>query len=484
MKNILYINTHASAGGAAAVMQRLADMVRRQGMTSAILTGAPAFGQASDLKAAKYTGLHAWTTWRGQQDYGFQKSHALVRSPLFQQADIIHLHNLHGGYFNLWSLPLLSALKPTVWTLHDMQALTGHCAHSLGCKRWLPETGCGECPSLSAYPHLWRDTTRQLWQDKRTVYTHSSLYLVTPSVWLQRLTEKSLLREHPLVCIPNGADTSIYRPQNQQETRRLLGLPQGALLVGGCADGGLANPWKGGQYILETVLELKKTFPSLYFLNIGVKSPPAELQGADWVQHIPYVHESAQLARLYTALDLLLYPTLADNHPLVCIESLCCGTPIAGFATGGVPEIVRDGLDGLLVPTHDGTALTKAATTLLQNADLRKKIGKEAAASAAQRFNLELFAQRYEKVYEEALHIPRSLEKSRLPLDKVPNIVKSPAFMRQEWAKYPSASRQEAKILRRCAIQGILHITLATILGWPLQVIRRLRSLYRRIRTR
>ena len=46
MKNILYINTHSSAGGAAAVMQRLADMVRRQGMTSAILTGAPGFGQA------------------------------------------------------------------------------------------------------------------------------------------------------------------------------------------------------------------------------------------------------------------------------------------------------------------------------------------------------------------------------------------------------------------------------------------------------
>ena len=73
MKNILYINTQPSGGGAAAVMQRLADMVRRQGMASAILTGAPAFGQAPDLKAAKYTGLHAWTTWRGQQDYGFQK---------------------------------------------------------------------------------------------------------------------------------------------------------------------------------------------------------------------------------------------------------------------------------------------------------------------------------------------------------------------------------------------------------------------------
>lgn len=485
MKNILYINTVPSGGGAAAVMQRLNHIMCMRGILTHILTRQSGSGHLDDaLKISSHGGLLSWCRWRGQQDYYIQKSHDLRKHVFFQQADILHLHNLHGDYFNLWSLPLLSALKPTVWTLHDMHPLTGHCAYSLGCQRWLPETGCGECPSLSAYPRLWRDTTRQLWQDKHAIYAHSSLYLVTPSVWLQRLAEKSLLKEQPLVCIPNGADTSIYRPQDQREARRLLGLPQDALLVGGCADGGLANPWKGGRYVQETVLELKKYFPSLQFLNIGVKSIPEELQNADWVHHIPYVHEPAQLARLYAALDLLLYPTLADNHPLVCIESLCCGTPIVGFATGGVPEIVRDGLDGLLVPTREGTALIKAATTLLQDADLRKKMGKEAAASAAPRFNLTLFAQRYEKAYEEALRMPRSVEKSRLPLDKIPAIVKSPTFIAQEWAKYPSASRQEAKMLRHHALQGSLCTALATIAGWPLQFFRSLRSLYRRIRMR
>lgn len=483
MKNILYINTSPSGGGAAAVMQHLKRMMRQHGWSAHILTQFPGSEHHDNaLKLVSHGGLLSWCLWRGQQDYYIQKSHGLADTALFQQANILHLHNLHGGYFNPWSLPLLSAVKPMVWTLHDMQALTGHCAHSLDCVRWLPETGCGECPSLSAYPRLWRDTTRQLWQNKRTIYAHSSLYLVTPSVWLQRLAERSLLREQPLVCIPNGVDTGIYRPQDKKEARRLLGLPQGVLLIGGCADGGLANPWKGGKYAMETVLELKKNLPDLQFLNIGVKNIPKEFQGADWVQHIPYIHEPAQLARLYAALDLLLYPSLADNHPLVCIESLCCGTPIVGFATGGIPEIVRDGMDGLLVPTHDGTALTKAATTLLQDTSLKNKMGQEAAASAAQRFNLELFAHRYEKVYEEALHMSRSLKKSRLPLDKVPSIVKSPIFMRQEWAKYPSASRQEAQMLRRCAIQGSLYIALATIAGWPLQAVRTARFLYRRLR--
>lgn len=466
-------------------MQRLKSMIHQHGIETSVLTREPGAGCGEDaLKVQIRGGLLSWCRWRGQQDYHISQSHRLWRYSFFQEMDLIHLHNLHGDYFNLWSLPLLSALKPTVWTLHDMQALTGHCAYSLDCERWQLDAGCGHCPSLSSYPPLRRDTTHQLWKDKRTIYKHSSLYLVTPSIWLQRLVEKSILKNQPVICIPNGVDTAVYHPQDKDEARRLLGLPQDALLIGGCADGGLANPWKGGQYALETVLELKKQFSSLHFFNIGVKTIPDSLQGADWVHHIPYVHEPAQLARLYAALDLLLYPTLADNHPLVCIESLCCGTPIVGFATGGVPEIVRDGLDGLLVPTREGTALIKAATTLLQDADLRKKMGKEAAASAAQHFNLTLFAQRYEKAYEEALRMPRSIEKSRLPLDKIPAIVKSPTFIAQEWAKYPSASRQEAKMLRHHALQGSLCTALATIAGWPLQFFRSLRSLYRRIRMR
>lgn len=466
-------------------MQRLKSMIYQHGIETSVLTREPGAECGEDaLKVQIRGGLLSWCRWRGQQDYHISKSHRLWRYSFFQEMDLIHLHNLHGDYFNLWSLPLLSALKPTVWTLHDMQALTGHCAYSLDCERWQLDAGCGHCPSLSSYPPLRRDTTHQLWKNKRTIYEHSSLYLVTPSIWLQRLVEKSILKNQPHICIPNGVDTVVYHPQDKNEARRLLNIPQDALLVGGCADGGLANPWKGGQYALETVLELKKQFPSLHFFDIGVKTIPDSLQGANWVHHIPYVHEPTQLARLYAALDLLLYPTLADNHPLVCIECLCSGTPIVGFATGGVPEVVRDGLDGLLVPTREGTALIKAATTLLQDAGLRKKIGKEAAVSAAQRFNLALFAQRYEKAYEEALRMPRSIEKSRLPLDKIPAIVKSPTFIAQEWAKYPSASRQEAKMLRRHALQGSLCVALATIAGWPLQFFRSLRSLYRRIRMR
>ncbi len=61
----------------------------------------------------------------------------------FREADVVHYHILHDGYFSLDALPMLSRLKPTVWTLHDQWPLTGHCIYPLGCERW--RSGCGAC---------------------------------------------------------------------------------------------------------------------------------------------------------------------------------------------------------------------------------------------------------------------------------------------------------------------------------------------------
>src|SRR5690606_4087025 len=103
----------------------------------------------------------------GWLDYDFIGSHKLVNHPLMDQVDLLHLHNLHGGYFNLLSLPALTSVKPVVWTLHDMQALTGHCAYSMSCDLW--KSGCGHCPDLQAYPSIQADTTASLWADKQKI---------------------------------------------------------------------------------------------------------------------------------------------------------------------------------------------------------------------------------------------------------------------------------------------------------------------------
>ena len=475
----LHINTSTLGGGAEAVMRSLCSVLPAIGIGATALAGYPAPGEDTFLRPNDRNGISAWCRWRGLQYYDIQKSHLLPEHPKFNDADLLHLHNLHGNYFNYWSLPVITTQKPTVWTLHDMQAITGNCAYSLECERWTPDTRCGQCPHLNSYPSLYRDATQQLWHDKKTIYAHSTLTLVTPSLWLQRLVEKSMLGDQPLHCIPNGIDTGIFRHRNKAEARRRLGLPETGLLVGGCANGGVANPWKGGQYVIDAALGLKKLFPALVFLNIGVKTAPAQLQHLEWVRHIPYVTSREELATLYAALDILLYPTLADNHPLVCIESLCCGTPVVGFATGGVPEIVRHGEDGLLVPTHDGAGLIQAAATLLQDPALRSRMGRDAAAGAAERFNLELFVKRYAKVYEEAVQRKQRVRTPFLPLKNVPLIVRSPQFMQSRLSTRPAnGGRKKLGPLVSSGISWPLW-QVFSLLGSSLRVVRKLRSFYR-----
>ena len=475
MKSVLFINTLPTGGGAAAVMQQLRNMMTKRGLQTPLLTGNPRASEDRALQRQSFGGLLSWCRWRGLLDYHVQKSHALAEHPYFRTADLMHLHNLHGDYFNLWSLPLLTAQKPTVWTLHDMWALTGHCAHSLECERWLPQTACGTCPRLDLYPRLFRDSTKQLWKDKQTLYAHSYLYLVTPSVWLQRLIEKSLLRNHSVVCIPNGIDTNIYKPLNKIEARRRLCLPQDALIIGGCADGGLANPWKGGKYIVRAALELKAIFPNLIFLNIGIKHIPTELQ-VDWVHHIAYVQDNQKLATIYAALDLLLYPTLADTQALVCVESLCCGTPIAGFATGGIPETVRHGRDGLLAPTHDAEEFIQNAVQILRDDNLRRRMGQEGAAKARQCYRLDLFAQRYTKVYEETLLRFHRNKKSFLSLHTVPAIIRGRTFLRQYRLLCPQKIEKSRLAWFNINLRSITYQAVCSLLGWPLQLVRFARS--------
>src|SRR6266496_1000308 len=139
-----------------------------------------------DLPGRRYR--EAWL--KGDEDYCIPDTAGLLQSTRCEP-DIIHAHNLHGGYFNLDALPVLSARANVVLTLHDAWLLSGHCAHSLDCDRWL--IGCGECPDLTIHPSIASDTTATNWARRKKIYEQCGFYLATPSRWLMDKVEKSIL---------------------------------------------------------------------------------------------------------------------------------------------------------------------------------------------------------------------------------------------------------------------------------------------------
>jgi glycosyltransferase involved in cell wall biosynthesis len=338
--------------------------------------------------------------------------------------DIVHCHNLHGGYFDLRVIPWLSRRAPLLLTLHDAWLLSGHCAHSFECERWM--IGCGQCPNLSIYPAISRDATSYNWRRKRRIFSRSHVFVSTPSQWLMNKVEQSMLR--PAIkearVIPNGVDLSVFHPADRASARASLDLPQDATVLLFAANRGRANVFKDYTTIRASLTKIAPTTRRpLLFLCLGGETCVERIGDAE-LRFIPYQSDAKIIAHYYQAADLYVHASHADTFPCSVLEALACGTPVVATAVGGIPEQIK-GLRGLNldavesnccsiseatgvgIPAEDSEAMAESIRRIVGNDPLRWRMVRNAAKDARERFDLDLQAKRYLEWYEELLGASR-----------------------------------------------------------------------------
>ncbi len=331
----------------------------------------------------------------GIEDFNFPGTHHLLEL-LTQQPDILHCHNLHGGYFDLRILSSLSQRLPVVLTLHDAWLLSGHCAHSFDCERW--KIGCGHCPDLTIYPATYRDATSYNWQRKKEIFAKSRLYVATPSRWLMQKVEQSILAPAIIEArvIPNGVDLSIFHPADRQAVRAVLDIPEDTKVLLFTSHGIQRNIWKDYSTIRIAIAQVAERLAGQRVLFIGLgEDAPAERIGQAEVQFVPFQRDPSAVACYYQAADVYIHAARADTFPTTVLEALACGTPVVATAVGGIPEQVNDGLTGFLVPPGDGGAMAVRIVQLLVDDNLRRLFSQRAADSANRQFNIERQANDY-----------------------------------------------------------------------------------------
>jgi glycosyltransferase involved in cell wall biosynthesis len=343
---------------------------------------------------------------RGRENFDFPATWNLFGGPV-ESPDLVHLHNLHGEYFDLRALPWLTARQPTFVTLHDMWMLTGHCAQSIDCDRW--KTGCGQCPYLNIYPAMEVDRTAKNLRCKTGVYAKSRLYVAAPSLWLLNQARASILA--PAIVesrvIPNGIDTSIFHVRDKREARTALDIDPDAHVLLYVASDPRTNPFKDYETLLKAVNRIVARMPDqkIVFLALGENATALYEQrskiGHAELRLIRFQSDPRNVARYYHAADVCLHAAKAETFGLVIAEAAACGTPVVATHVCGIPELIRDAQTGYLVPPRDPEAMAARVTYLLQDGALRQRMSRAAAAFAASQFNRDKMVERYLDWYAE-----------------------------------------------------------------------------------
>lgn len=411
--NILHVNTKDVGGGAAKVAWDLSHAYCARGHESWMAVGwknsddprvfeiprpEPRSLVARIRRSLRYRAQRRL----GIEDMDFPGSHNLLSLPP-RPPDVVHAHNLHGGYFDLRVLPGLSLHTPVVLLLQDAWALSGHCAHSLGCDRW--RTGCGQCPNLGIYPAIERDATAYNWQRKRDVYARSRLYVAAACQWLIDKALASMLA--PAIVetrvIRNGIDLGTFGPGDKAAARAALDVPQDASVLMFAAEGVRKNVWKDFELLHTAVARTsQETDRQVLCLALGDDAPPDHAGRAE-IRFVPYQKDPAVVAQYYRAADVYVHPARADTFPTVVMEALACGKPVVATAVGGVSEQVADGETGFLVPPGAGERMASRIRTLIEDASLSDAMGRKAAQTAQARFGLDRQVDIYLDWYDEIL---------------------------------------------------------------------------------
>jgi glycosyltransferase involved in cell wall biosynthesis len=397
---ILHINQSDIEGGAAIAGYRLHQGLVAQAIDSKLLVGTKK--TRSHLVVATKKNRIQKLTYQigyriGLDNLSTFSSFNLSKDPIYQEADLLNLHNLHGNYFNYLALPKLTATKTSVFTLHDMWSFTGQCFYSYECQKW--QTSCGGCPHLNTK----RDLSQLEQRLKHWAYQRSNLEIVAPSQWLTQLARQSMLNRFQIHHIPYGIDINSYQPLDSERCRNLLGIPQHKhVLMFGATD--ISDARKGGDLLHQALQSLPGSIKANCFLLImgnggevlakDVGMPSIELG---------FVSNDKLKSIAYSAADLFLFPTRADNLPLVLQESMACGTPMVSFNIGGVPDLVRPNQTGYLAVPENIDDFRNGIIELLEDKNLRQQMREKCREIVVAEYSLELQAQRYIKLYQDIL---------------------------------------------------------------------------------
>lgn len=345
--------------------------------------------------------LARWVESRKGRQAVYEPSFSRLCAKLSARFDVVHFHSLwnRGMYADLHALPRLSKKTPVVLTLHDSWLFTGHCACFFDCDRW--RSGCGNCPDLSFEPPLEVDGTGWNWQYKRKILQNSRVHVVCVSDWLAAAAAQSPIFEHkPVSRIYNGIDCSVFRPSGSADRdmlRREVGLEPGqfAVLLTGQSIKWFDRGIGAQGFEAVNAARVRNLVPVV--LGTDDRRVAASMNRPSIL--LPFETDRHRLAAIYSMVDMTLVTSEFETFGRIAAESQACETPVVSYNSGGLGEVVKEGVGGMSVRRGDIQGLVDGIRALASDEARRVRLGRTGRDYVIRHFSEEKTTQEYIALY-------------------------------------------------------------------------------------
>lgn len=324
-------------------------------------------------------------------------SNRIVNSVFFEKADVVHYHVIHNQVLSMTDLKRIMSLKPSVWTLHDLWAITGHCVHPLDCTQW--KEGCKNCQELQdLYFPMEIDKAHDLWKIKKDLFGDLDADIIVATSWMERY-----LRESPITKnlkrihrIPFGIDIEKYHSYDRSELCEKFGINPHNIVIGFRAEDFAV---KGLKYINEA-LEKMKQFDNITILTVGAGRVSETVKRKYQTVELGWQPEDVLLKVLYLT-DIFLMPSLAESFGLMAIEAMAAHCAVIVFEKTVLEDLVHSPDCGVAVPYCDAEALQRAIERLIEDPMERKARGEAGRRIVEENYRFDTYVERHIEVYQE-----------------------------------------------------------------------------------
>lgn len=309
-------------------------------------------------------------------------------------ADVINFHWVAEliDYRSFFS----TVKKPVFWTLHDQSPFLygDHYEEFYS----IDDFGDVSIREKSKIEIAWELRCKE--KKLKIFESVRNLQIVAPSKWMANSASNSdLFKDFKIHDVPYGLDTSVFKKVSKTFSKEILGLPTDKKLILFVAESVEVNR-KGLKVLLRSLALLDDKKLAIAVVGQGNFSIPKELKNTP-VFYLGTIIEERLMAIVYNAADLFVLPSLIDNLPNTAIEAICCGTPVVGFNTGGIPDIIDHSVNGLLANEISSESLAIQIDAALK--DLNSFDSEKISASAREKYKLEKQAQAYLELFEKCL---------------------------------------------------------------------------------